>query len=106
MSSNNETKSIEVANSLVGQWNETYRWIPIAGAVAAIAMAFSAGANNRAAPFSTLVGLGILTLLKASVMACAIYVPGAAFASKSSVMFYFLILLKKISQVKGSLCGV
>ncbi|KAJ7968765.1 Phosphate transporter [Quillaja saponaria] len=103
MSSNNETNSIEVANSLVGQWNETYRWIPIAGAVAAIAMAFSAGANNLAAPFSTLVGSGILTLLRASVIACAIYVPGAAFASKSSVHVLFSDFIEENQPSEGFL---
>lgn len=36
--------------------------------------------------FSTPIGSGSLTLLKAFVMACVIYVPGAAFASSTSTV--------------------
>ncbi|TQD82285.1 hypothetical protein C1H46_032129 [Malus baccata] len=39
--------------------------MPIFGAVAAIAAAFSTGANNLPSPFSTPIGSGSLTLLKA-----------------------------------------
>lgn len=39
--------------------------------------------------FSTPVGPGALTLLKASIIACLIYVPGAAFTSSSSVNALF-----------------
>ncbi|KAM1245285.1 hypothetical protein ACFX2I_036502 [Malus domestica] len=50
---------------VVREWKETYGWIPIFGAVAAIAAAFSTGANNLPSPFSTPIGSGSLTLLKA-----------------------------------------
>ncbi|KAM1792833.1 hypothetical protein ACFX12_036649 [Malus domestica] len=50
---------------VVREWKETYGWMPIFGAVAAIAAAFSTGANNLPSPFSTPIGSGSLTLLKA-----------------------------------------
>lgn len=37
---------VDLAAGVVGNWKETYRWIPIFGAIAAFAMSFSAGANN------------------------------------------------------------
>lgn len=37
---------VDLAAGVVGKWKETYRWIPIFGAIAAFAMSFSAGANN------------------------------------------------------------
>ncbi|KAH7545013.1 hypothetical protein FEM48_Zijuj01G0048400 [Ziziphus jujuba var. spinosa] len=95
MSMKNDLVSIELAIKTVGKWKETYQWIPILGAIAAIATAFSTGANNLPAPFSSPVGSGALTLLKASLMACAIYVPGAAFASNSSVNDLFSDFLQE-----------
>ncbi|PSS29040.1 Phosphate permease [Actinidia chinensis var. chinensis] len=89
MSSNSTVLQIDLAAGVIRKWKETYRWIPIFGAVAAISMAFSVGANNLPAPFSTPVGSGALTLLQASIMACVIYVPGAAFASNSTVNALF-----------------
>jgi phosphate/sulfate permease len=46
--------------------------------------------------FSTPVGSGALTLLKASIIACLIYVPGAAFTSKSTVDSLFSDVCKWI----------
>lgn len=37
---------------VVGTWKETYGWIPIFAAFAAIFMAFLTGANNLPAPVS------------------------------------------------------
>ncbi|KAK3035067.1 hypothetical protein RJ639_034857 [Escallonia herrerae] len=97
MSSHERIKiSVELATGVVGKWNETYRWIPVFGAIAAFAMAFSAGANNPPASFSTPIGSGALTFLKASMAACVIYVPGAAFASNSSVNAHFSDELTKV----------
>ncbi|PON80636.1 Phosphate transporter [Parasponia andersonii] len=76
---NYENVSIDV----VRKWQDTYQWIPIFGAFVAMFTAFLAGANNLPAPFSTPVGAGALTLFKAFIMSCLIYVPGAAFASNS-----------------------
>ncbi|PQQ21809.1 sodium-dependent phosphate transporter 1 [Prunus yedoensis var. nudiflora] len=86
MSSKNDQVPIDLAIKVLGNWKETYRWIPIFGAVAAIALAFVTGANNLPAPFSTPVGSRALTLLKAFVLACAIYVPGATFANSSNTV--------------------
>ncbi|KAL5839286.1 hypothetical protein ACOSQ3_011992 [Xanthoceras sorbifolium] len=94
MSSKNGKIPVEFSANVVGKWKETYHWIPILGAFAAISMAFSAGANNLPAPFSAPVGSGALTILKASIMACSIYVPGAALASNSSVDALFSDFLK------------
>ncbi|XP_024028154.1 sodium-dependent phosphate transporter 2 [Morus notabilis] len=81
MSLKNESVTLDFATKTVGNWKETYQWIPIFGAFAAITTSFLAGGNNLPAPFATPVGSGALTLLKAFIMACVIYVPGAAFAS-------------------------
>ncbi|KAG8482247.1 hypothetical protein CXB51_026947 [Gossypium anomalum] len=83
MPSKNDKIAVELATKVVGKWNDTYQWIPTFGAFATIAMAFSVRANNLPAPFSTSIGSGALTLLKASIMACAIYIPGAASATNS-----------------------
>ena len=50
MSSNSKILQIDLAAGVIRKWKETYRWIPIFGAVAAISMAFSVGANNLPAP--------------------------------------------------------
>lgn len=50
MSSKHEKINVEFASAVVGKWKETYHWVPILGAFAAVAMAFSAGANNLPAP--------------------------------------------------------
>lgn len=55
MSSKNDQVPIDLAIKVLGNWKETYRWIPIFGAVAAIAMAFVTGANNLPAPVSDFV---------------------------------------------------
>ncbi|KAK6268596.1 hypothetical protein QUC31_012756 [Theobroma cacao] len=104
MSRENENKTaVELATRIVGKWKETYEWIPIFGGFATIALAFSVGANNLPAPFSTSVGSGALTLLKASIMACAIYVPGAASASNSTVNALFSNFLKESQPTEGFL---
>ncbi|CAK9148086.1 unnamed protein product [Ilex paraguariensis] len=97
------TTTVDLAIRVVGKWKDTYRWIPIFGTIAAIAMAFSAGANNLTAPFSTPIGSGALTFLKASIMACVIYVPGAAFASHSTVNGLFSDFLKEHQPSEGFL---
>lgn len=38
--------TVDVAAGVVGNWKETYQWIPIFGGIAAISLALSAGANN------------------------------------------------------------
>jgi len=164
MSSKEGKVAVDLTAEIVGRWKETYQWIPIFGAFATVAMAFSAGANNLTAPvgllllfflcsiflqqyvrgkqvfclhrkysrkhvqlisgsghklhelmlftlifctdykvywilnlqFSTPVGSGALTLLKASIIACLIYVPGAAFTSKSTVDSLFSDVCKWI----------
>ncbi|XVF40281.1 hypothetical protein PTKIN_Ptkin01aG0099600 [Pterospermum kingtungense] len=103
MTSKNEKIGVELATRVVGQWKETYQWIPIFGAFATIGLAFSIGGNNLPAPFSTSVGSGALTLLKASIMACAIYVPGAAFASNTTVNTLFSDFLKESQPTEGFL---
>ena len=45
-----ENVSIDFATKTVRNWKETYQWIPIFGAFAAISTAFLAGANNLPAP--------------------------------------------------------
>ncbi|WJZ96570.1 hypothetical protein VitviT2T_015244 [Vitis vinifera] len=95
MASENKTIPADLAIGVLGKWKETYGWIPIFGAIAAIAMAFSAGANNLPAPFATPVGSGALTLFKASIMAAIISVPGAAFDSSSAVDALFSDFLKE-----------
>ncbi|KAK2975172.1 hypothetical protein RJ640_017385 [Escallonia rubra] len=104
MSSHERIKiSVELATGVVGTWNGTYHWIPVFGAIAAFAMAFSAGANNLPASFSTPIGSGALTFLKASMVACVIYVPGAAFASNSSVNALFSDFIKENQPNEGFL---
>ncbi|XP_048229559.1 sodium-dependent phosphate transporter 1 [Ricinus communis] len=85
MPSNNDKIPIELAIRVIGKWKETYSWIPIFGAFAAVAVAFSTGANNLPAPFSTPIGSGALSLFKALIMACLIYAPAAAFAGNHIV---------------------
>ncbi|XP_052308507.1 phosphate-repressible phosphate permease pho-4 [Populus trichocarpa] len=103
MSSKEGKVAVDLTAEIVGRWKETYQWIPIFGAFATVAMAFSAGANNLTAPFSTPVGSGALTLLKASIIACLIYVPGAAFTSKSTVDSLFSDFLKESQPDAGFL---
>ncbi|KAM1455611.1 hypothetical protein TB2_004682 [Malus domestica] len=104
MSSGNDSGPVDIAINVVRQWKETYRWIPIFGAVAAIAAAFLTGGNNLPAPFSTPIESGSLTLLKAFVVACVIYVPGAAFASCGcSVNDLFSDFLKENQPSEGFL---
>ncbi|KAI9198644.1 hypothetical protein LWI28_019600 [Acer negundo] len=103
MFSRNEKIPVEFSVNVVGKWKETYKWVPILGAFAAISMAFSAGANNLPAPFSAPVGSGALTLLKASIMACSIYVPGSALASNSSVNALFSDFLNENQPSEGFL---
>ncbi|MBA0779131.1 hypothetical protein Gotri_003411, partial [Gossypium trilobum] len=104
MPSKNDKIAVELATKVVGKWNDTYQWIPTFGAFATIAMAFSVGANNLPAPFSTSIGSGALTLLKASIMACAIYIPGAASASNSrTVDALFSDFLKENQPTEGFL---
>lgn len=50
MSSGNDSGPVDIAVNVVRQWKETYRWIPIFGAVAAIEAAFLTGGNNLPAP--------------------------------------------------------
>ncbi|PPR90304.1 hypothetical protein GOBAR_AA30371 [Gossypium barbadense] len=96
--------AVELATKVVGKWSDTYQWIPTFGAFATIAMAFSVGANNLPAPFSISIGSGALTLLKASIMACAIYIPGAASASNSrTVDALFSDFLKESQPTEGFL---
>lgn len=53
MSSNTDHHvAIDLATKIVGKWKQTYGWIPIFAAFAAIFMAFLAGANNLPAPVS------------------------------------------------------
>ncbi|KAJ0080738.1 hypothetical protein Patl1_10445 [Pistacia atlantica] len=89
MSSKNEKINVEFVSRVVGKWKETYHWVPILGAFAAV--------------FSTAVGSEALTLLKASIVACLIYVPGAAFASNSSVNALFSDFLKENQPSEGFL---
>lgn len=51
---NYEKVSIEFAMKRVRKWEDTYEWIPIFGALAAISTAFLAGANNLPAPVRVL----------------------------------------------------
>ncbi|KAK2642526.1 hypothetical protein Ddye_024289 [Dipteronia dyeriana] len=103
MSSKNEKIPVEFSVNVVGKWKETYKWVPILGAFTAIAMAFSAGANNIPAPFSAPVGSGALTILKASIMAYSIYVPGSTLASNSSVNALFSDFLNENQPSEGFL---
>ncbi|OMO76164.1 Phosphate transporter [Corchorus capsularis] len=104
LASKNEKIGVELASRVVGKWKETYEWIPIIGGFATFALAFSVGANNLPAPFSTSVGSGALILLKASIMACALYVPGAASASNSTtVNALFSDFLKESQPNEGFL---
>ncbi|CAN1283522.1 Phosphate-repressible phosphate permease pho-4 [Linum perenne] len=100
-----EKVSIDLATRVVGSWKDTYVWIPILGAFAAVALAFSTGANNIPAPvssftlcfdsaaklklcfvqLSTAVGSGALTLFKATIAAFFIYLPGAALTGDSPI---------------------
>lgn len=50
MSSKEGKVVVDLTAGIVGRWKETYQWIPIFGAFATVAMAFSAGANNLTAP--------------------------------------------------------
>ncbi|KAF8413710.1 hypothetical protein HHK36_001702 [Tetracentron sinense] len=95
MSTKKERIPVDLAIGVIGKWKETYRWIPIFGTFLAFAMAFATGANNLPIPFSTTVGSGTLTFLKASLAACVIYVPGAALASKSTVDALFSDFLRE-----------
>ncbi|KAL9455875.1 hypothetical protein AB3S75_005161 [Citrus x aurantiifolia] len=103
MPADSEKILVEFAVQVVGKWKETYQWVPVLGGFAAFAMAFSAGANNLPAPFSTTLGSGTLTLLKASIMAGLIYVPGAALASNSTVNAFFSFFIKENQPSEGFL---
>ncbi|KAA8515061.1 hypothetical protein F0562_018152 [Nyssa sinensis] len=103
MSTNRNTTAVAVAIGVVGKWKETYKWVPIFGAITAIAMAFSVGANNIPASFSSPVGSGALTLLQASIAACVIYIPGAAFASSTTVNALFSDFIKENQPNEGFL---
>ncbi|XP_059669574.1 uncharacterized protein LOC132314767 [Cornus florida] len=103
MSSDNQKVAVEVAIGALGKWKDTYKWVPVFGAITAIAMAFSVGANNLPASFSTPVGSGTLTLLQGSIAACLIYVPGAAFASNSTVTALFSDFIKENQPNEGLL---
>ncbi|KAL7243457.1 hypothetical protein ACSBR1_015783 [Camellia fascicularis] len=103
MSINRTTVHVDLAAEVIRKWKETYQWIPIFGAIAATSMSFSVGANNLPAPFSTAVGSGAITLLQASIMACVIYVPGAAFASSSTVNDLFSDFIKEKQPNEGFL---
>ncbi|KAI8000483.1 hypothetical protein LOK49_LG09G00957 [Camellia lanceoleosa] len=103
MSINRTTVQVDLAAEVIRKWKETYQWIPIFGAIAATSMSFSVGANNLPAPFSTAVGSGAITLLQASIMACVIYVPGAAFASSSTVNDLFSDFIKEKQPNEGFL---
>ncbi|CAL5411462.1 unnamed protein product [Camellia sinensis] len=103
MSINRTTVHVDLAAEVIRKWKETYQWIPIFGAIAATSMSFSVGANNLPAPFSTAVGSGAITLLQASIMACLIYVPGAAFASSSTVNDLFSDFIKEKQPNEGFL---
>lgn len=50
MSSKHVKIPVDLAIEMVRRWNETYHWIPISGAFAAISVAFSTGANSLTAP--------------------------------------------------------
>lgn len=54
MSLRKDKVSIDFSIQTVGKWQETYQWIPVFGAFAAIATAILAGANNLPAPVSAL----------------------------------------------------
>lgn len=54
MSMKNNTIPVDLAIGIIGKWKETYRWIPIFGAFAAVMLAFAAGANNLPAPVGPL----------------------------------------------------
>nr|ACD56639.1 hypothetical CAN71203.1-like protein [Gossypioides kirkii] len=99
MTSKNDKIAVELATKVVGKWNDNYQLIPTFGAFATIAMAFSVGANNLPAPFSTSIVSAALTLLKASIMAC-----GAASASNSrTVDALFSDFLKESQPTEGFL---
>ncbi|KAF3451242.1 hypothetical protein FNV43_RR07337 [Rhamnella rubrinervis] len=95
MSLKNGKVSIDFLIGTVGKWKETYQWIPVFGAFTAIATAILTGANILPTPISSPVESGALTLIKASLMACTIYVPGATFACNSfvNVLFSDVIVL-------------
>ncbi|KAJ8633426.1 hypothetical protein MRB53_026762 [Persea americana] len=79
-----ELIAIDLSAGIIRKWKETYQWIPIFGSLLAFATAFVTGANSIPVPFSTSVGSGALTLLKASILACIINVPVSAFAINST----------------------
>ncbi|KAL5732182.1 hypothetical protein ACHQM5_004830 [Ranunculus cassubicifolius] len=95
--------TVHVIPEVVGKWKDTYHWIPIFAAFIAFAMAFFTGANNIPVPFSTLVGSGTLTLIQAALAAFVIYVPGAAFASNSTLDTLLSDFLKEKQPNEGFL---
>ncbi|CAL1400839.1 unnamed protein product [Linum trigynum] len=84
-----EKVTVDLAARVVGNWKETYVWIPILGAFAVVALAFSTGANNIPAPLSTAVGSGALPLFKATIAAFFIYLPGAALSGSNPINSLF-----------------
>lgn len=46
MLTNRKIIPVDVPAGVVGNWKETYQWIPIFGGIAAFSLALSAGANN------------------------------------------------------------
>lgn len=54
MALKNESVTLDFAMKTVGKWKDTYQWIPIFGAFAAITTSFFAGANNLPAPVRAL----------------------------------------------------
>ena len=53
MSSSKTKTPVDLAVAVIRKWKETYKWVPIFGAVTAIAMAFTVGANNLPASVRT-----------------------------------------------------
>ncbi|XP_058103377.1 uncharacterized protein LOC131246932 [Magnolia sinica] len=103
MATKNGKIPIDLSIRIVRNWEDTYRWIPIIGSFIAFATAFSTGANSLPNPFSTSVGSGALTLFQASMAACVINVPGATFASNSTIDTMFADFLEENQPNEGFL---
>jgi len=70
MSSKEGKVVVDLTAGIVGGWKETYQWIPIFGAFATVAMAFSAGANNLTAPVGLSPFLFSLFYFSSAIRAC------------------------------------